>query len=108
VGMAGRSQGGSMSLYARFLREVASTKLPAVPDRVEVIASSQLASLPEPAQRYLRFMPLLEDDVRQARPRPHHPWPQQQIARLATDSSDGTSVLLPRRVKILMRCGRSI
>ena len=45
-----------MSLYARFLREVASTKLPAVPDRVEVIASSQLASLPEPAQRYLRFM----------------------------------------------------
>ena len=49
-----------MSLYARFLSAVASTELPAAPDRVEVIASSQLASLPEPAQRYLRFMGIAE------------------------------------------------
>lgn len=45
-----------MSMYSRFLREVASAGLPAVPGPVEVVTSSQLASLPEPAQRYMRFM----------------------------------------------------
>ena len=45
-----------MSMYNRFLREVASAGLPAEPGQVEVVTSSQLAALPDPAQRYLRFM----------------------------------------------------
>jgi hypothetical protein len=45
-----------MSIYRRFLREVAFAGLPAVAGPVEVVTSSQLASLPEPAQRYFRFM----------------------------------------------------
>jgi len=45
-----------MSMYRRFLREVASAGLPTVAGPVEVVTSSQLASLPEPAQRYFRFM----------------------------------------------------
>ena len=48
-------RGKRYSMYARFLKEVASAGLPAVPGPVGVVASSQLASLPEPAQRYLRF-----------------------------------------------------
>lgn len=40
----------------RFLREVASAGLPAVPDPVNVVTDADVASLPEPAQRYLRFM----------------------------------------------------
>ena len=47
---------GSMSMFARFSKEVASTEMPAVPVATEVVTSAQLASLPEPAQRYLRFM----------------------------------------------------
>jgi hypothetical protein len=43
-------------VYGKFLREVASTGLPAVPGPAEVVTSSQLSSLPEPAQRYLQFM----------------------------------------------------
>src|ERR1035441_1173763 len=45
-----------MSMYRRFLREVASAGIPAEPGPGEVVTSSQLACLPEPAQRYLRFM----------------------------------------------------
>ena len=45
-----------MSMYSRFLREVASAGIPAEPGPGEVVTSSQLASLPKPAQRYLRFM----------------------------------------------------
>jgi hypothetical protein len=45
-----------MSMYNRFLREVASAGLPAEPGPLEVVTSSQLAALPDPAQRYLRFM----------------------------------------------------
>jgi hypothetical protein len=45
-----------MSMYTRFSSEVASAGLPAAPDSVEVVTSVQIASLPEPAQRYLHFM----------------------------------------------------
>jgi hypothetical protein len=37
-------------MYAGFLKEVASAGLPAVPGPVEIVTSSKLASLPEPAQ----------------------------------------------------------
>ncbi len=43
-----------VSMYRRFLREVASAGLPARP--AETIDISQPAFLPEPAQRYLQFM----------------------------------------------------
>jgi hypothetical protein len=45
-----------MSLYRRFLKEVTSYGLPVDSGPVEVIAGSRIASLPEPAQRYLQFM----------------------------------------------------
>jgi len=45
-----------MSMYGKFCREIASAGLPVASAPGEVIADSQLASLPEPAQRYLRFM----------------------------------------------------
>jgi len=47
-----------MSMYGKFCREIASAGLPVASAPGEVIADSQLASLPEPAQRYLRFMEL--------------------------------------------------
>ncbi len=45
-----------MSLYSRFSREVAALDLPVVSGPLEVVSNFRLAGLPEPAQRYLRFM----------------------------------------------------
>lgn len=45
-----------MSMFNRFLREVASAGLPAASGPVDMVTRSQIASLPEPAQRYFRFM----------------------------------------------------
>ena len=45
-----------MSMRRRFLSEVAAASLPTEPGPVGVIATSQIISLPEPAQRYLWFM----------------------------------------------------
>ena len=47
-----------MSLYRTFLKEVASSGLPASP--AGAIGNSLPACLPEPAQRYLRFMKVAE------------------------------------------------
>src|SRR5579859_6045839 len=41
---------------ARFLSEVARARLPSHPGPVAAVADAELARLPEPAQRYLRFM----------------------------------------------------
>lgn len=43
-------------MYSRFLREVALAGLPSSPGSRDVITGSQLETLPEPAQRYARFM----------------------------------------------------
>ncbi len=43
-------------MRARFLREVAKAGLPSGPGPAEPVTSAQLAPLPEPARRYLRFM----------------------------------------------------
>ena len=40
----------------RFLKEVAEAGLPSGPDRVDPVTEAELDPLPEPAQRYLRFM----------------------------------------------------
>jgi len=45
-----------MNPYRKFLQEVASAGLPSEPGAVETFSSAQLASLPEPARRYLEFM----------------------------------------------------
>ena len=45
-----------MGMYGRLLKEVAAAGLPAAPGSIQVVHCSQLASLPEPAQRYTRFM----------------------------------------------------
>jgi hypothetical protein len=45
-----------MNMRERFLREVAAAGLPAGPDRVDVIGEEEIASLPQPARRFLRFM----------------------------------------------------
>jgi len=45
-----------MSMRRRFLTEVAAANLPAGPGSLDVVSISQIASLPEPAQRYLQFM----------------------------------------------------
>ena len=45
-----------MSLYRKFAREVALSGLAAPTDPADAIQEAQLAPLPEPAQRYLRFM----------------------------------------------------
>jgi uncharacterized protein DUF6544 len=41
---------------ARFLRDVARAGLPSGPGPADVVTDAELAHLPEPAQRYLRFM----------------------------------------------------
>ncbi|MGA8581490.1 MAG: DUF6544 family protein, partial [Bryobacteraceae bacterium] len=43
-------------MHRRFLREVARAGLPADPGSADVIGEGQIISLPQPAQRYLRFM----------------------------------------------------
>ena len=48
--------GDQIKMRKRFLREVAAAGLPVGPDSVDVVAMSQIIGLPEPAQRYLRFM----------------------------------------------------
>jgi hypothetical protein len=72
-----------MSMYGRFLREVASAGLPSVPGSAEIITIAQLASLPEAAQRYLRFMGVVGRPqdwsfrfafTRRFRSKPPHPW----------------------------------
>jgi len=45
-----------MSMYAKFRREIAAGGLPVASAPGKTIEASQLASLPEPAQRYLRYM----------------------------------------------------
>lgn len=45
-----------MSMRGRFLKELVSAGLPEGPGPVEPVAASEIAHLPEPAQRYLRFM----------------------------------------------------
>lgn len=45
-----------MSLRRRFLREVAAAGLPASPGPANAVTVSRIPALPEPAQRYLRFM----------------------------------------------------
>ncbi|MCU9953517.1 hypothetical protein OEJ37_09110 [Burkholderia sp. BKH01] len=45
-----------MSVHGRFLREVASAGLPAGPGPVDLVTDARIMGLPEPAQRYLRFM----------------------------------------------------
>lgn len=48
-----------MSMRTRFLREVASAGLPVETDPRSVVTDADVASLPEPAQRYLRFMKVI-------------------------------------------------
>ncbi len=45
-----------MNMLRRFLREVAAAGLPAGPGPADVVGDDQIIFLPEPAQRYLRFM----------------------------------------------------
>jgi hypothetical protein len=45
-----------MSLRAKFFREVSKLGLPAVTSPLPVVTETDLLPLPEPAQRYLRFM----------------------------------------------------
>jgi len=45
-----------MSLRTQFLSEVAAAGLPIGPGSMDVVTDSQIAPLPEPAQRYLQFM----------------------------------------------------
>ena len=45
-----------MDMRARFLREIAKTDLPADPGAAAPVTPAELTKLPEPAQRYLRFM----------------------------------------------------
>lgn len=45
-----------MIMRRQFLREVTSAGLPVGPGPVDIVAVSQIVGLPEPAQRYLRFM----------------------------------------------------
>jgi hypothetical protein len=45
-----------MSMRRRFLKKVKSAELPAGSGAVDVIGDADLRSLPEPAQRYFRFM----------------------------------------------------
>jgi hypothetical protein len=45
-----------MGMRARFLREVAAAGLPAGPGPTAPVQEADLAPLPEPARRYLRFM----------------------------------------------------
>jgi hypothetical protein len=49
-----------MSLYRRFLKEVASAGLPAGPGPLKTIRSAHLVSLPEPVQRYAEYMGVLD------------------------------------------------
>jgi hypothetical protein len=44
----------------RFLKELASAGLPAAPAAADLITEADLAALPEPAQRYLRFMRVVD------------------------------------------------
>ncbi|HMD95915.1 MAG TPA: DUF6544 family protein [Terriglobia bacterium] len=44
----------------RFLSEVAAADLPVDPGPVDVISKSQIIPLPEPAQRYLQFMGVVD------------------------------------------------
>lgn len=48
------AHGRTMSMRGRFLREVALAGLPDGAGPVDTIAASQIACLPDPAQRYLR------------------------------------------------------
>lgn len=48
-----------MTFRTRFLREVASLGLPEGPGTSDPVADADLAALPEPAQRYMRFMGVL-------------------------------------------------
>lgn len=48
-----------MSLRSQFFREVRAAGLPAKPGPGETVSESELAELPEPARRYLRFMRVL-------------------------------------------------
>lgn len=45
-----------MTFHARFLREIASAGLPAGPGPADPVTERDLGALPEPAQRYMRFM----------------------------------------------------
>ena len=72
-----------MSLYAKFRRGIAYAGLPAASGPGEVIEASRLDPLPEPAQRYLRFMGVVgraQDWSFQLsfrgrfRTKPHQPW----------------------------------
>jgi len=45
-----------VTFQSRFLREIAGLGLPVEPDPFDPVTDSDLAGLPEPAQRYLRFM----------------------------------------------------
>jgi hypothetical protein len=45
-----------VSFRSRFLKEVASLGLPAGPGAADVVRDDELAALPEPARRFLRFM----------------------------------------------------
>jgi hypothetical protein len=48
-----------MTLYASFCREIAAMGLPVAPAPGEVVDASQIASLPEAAQRFPQFMGVL-------------------------------------------------
>jgi hypothetical protein len=45
-----------MDLRAKFLREFAKLRLPSSPGDPAPVTAAEIAALPEPAQRYLRFM----------------------------------------------------
>lgn len=45
-----------MSFHARFMKEIAAAGLPAGPGSSDPVAGGDLAVLPEPVQRYMRFM----------------------------------------------------
>jgi uncharacterized protein DUF6544 len=45
-----------MSMRRQFLKELAAIGLPVGPGPVDIVTASQIVHLPEPAQRYLRFM----------------------------------------------------
>src|SRR5687768_5124313 len=53
---AAPTRGHLVSFRTRFLKEIASLGLPAGPGGTNLVSESELAALPEPAERLMRFM----------------------------------------------------
>jgi hypothetical protein len=89
-----------MSMYRKFLREVASVGLPEAPVSVGP-AADQPPTLPQAAQRYLRFMNVDNRTPEWSfRPR-SPPWPAPQPSRRCPQPGRPFSFFLPRSRFIL-------